>query len=86
MHSLFDEKGNLPRDFDPYRCSRGEDEPRYSLLFDEDGFLLETVARALPLLVEVKGFGPWCDAVAMYHADTLARNTKGSYPTIYYWR
>lgn len=85
LRELFDNKGNLPRDFDPYRCGR-EDDPRYSFLFCEDGYLKPSVSLQLPEMVASEGWGPWCDAVGVCHANRLALQTKGSYPTIYWWR
>ena len=85
MKTLFDENGNLPKDFDPYRCNRNDD-PRYPILFDSDGYLRQGAVEQIRNLVNRNGWGPWCDAVGMIHANRHASATKGSYPTIYYWR
>lgn len=83
--ACFNNKGNLL--FDPYRCNRGEDEPRYSLIFTNNGYLRDDVKSKITDWAKSNlDFSPLCDAYALYIADRFAHNTKGNYSTIYYFR
>lgn len=87
IKDCFNEKGNLI--FDPYRHDPDTATPRiqalYDYLFDESGYL--TNREELAKFVDRNPNLPWrCDAVGLYHAEMLAMQTKGSYPTYYYYR
>lgn len=85
MERIFDEKGNFQdREFDPYRS--GREHPTWRLLFDENGYLSREVSMRLPAFIKDKKLPPFSDAVALYHADHFALNTKGNYSTGFYWR
>lgn len=82
----FTDEGNLR--FDAYRERRhpfwetifaGENHP-----MTYEGCLADP--NQLRDLIQEKGWAWNCDAVGLYHADRLGRNTKGSYPTVYYFR
>lgn len=76
----FDENGMIT--FDPYRCDR--DDPKYKALFDEYENLNDR--SALAALIKKKKWSWDCEAVGLYHADLFSINTKGNYPTTYYFR
>ena len=86
LKELFDKNGYLK--FDPYRldkCNKNQVR-QYAFLFDEDGYLNFGMDTEIAQLIEESGWGCYCDAVALWHANIMAGNTKGSYPTIYYFR
>lgn len=78
MENCFDDDGNLT--FDPYRCDHKSEQ--YQALFNDEGYLLNRYA--LGNFIYMKRWDWKCDAVGLYHAQTLAFNTKGSYPTYYF--
>lgn len=85
LDDLFDAHGNCPTLGDPYR----DRTPTSDLLFDEDGYLKDR--EALCEIIHERArtgnpVSPFSNIVAMIHAETLARATKRSYPTIYLWR
>lgn len=82
VRDCFNEKGNVT--FDPYRCDPSD--PRFQVLFDEDGYLHAEAKTEVARLVKSEGWGPWCDAVGVIHAERHASGCKGSYSTIYFWR
>lgn len=92
LRDCFNEFGNLK--IDPYRkLSEGESNlvmdyktymDIYNSVFDEDGYLLDRYA--IMQLSKKMNARRNSDVVGLYHADILARATKGHYPTIYYFR
>lgn len=90
MENIFDEKGNFTKKgFDPFRCD--DNDEFYRLLFYEKGnsrgFLRDNIFDYLAkYLRDHPNLSYFCHAVSLYHAELFARNTKGNYPTIYYWR
>ena len=83
---IFDEDGDFKDHFDPFRTSGKDSEKKRALLFDEEGYMREVISCELQAFITSSGFEPFCDAVALYHAEHFACNTKGNYSTIYYWR
>jgi hypothetical protein len=80
LDRCFNEKGNLI--FNPWGNPQHE---CYSILFDDDdGFLKNNYEYREYILA--RNFPIDSDAVGLYHADILANNTSGHYPTIYYFR
>lgn len=100
--SVFDEKGNFPEGYDPYRTHYDEEylnritsphREQYlkdieiqSFLFDEDSSLNEFLHTLLAELISAKGWGWSCDAVRLYYAQEHGKNTSRSYPATYMWR
>ena len=86
IKELFNENGNLK--FDPYRVNDDDktEVEKYNLLFDEDGMLKPGISEKIIVLITDYEWKWNCDAVALYHADIFADNTKGNYSTIYYFR
>lgn len=90
LRGCFTDTGHLK--FDPYRHDPDTATPTEikmnELVFDADGFLRDKSALKA-LISEKLQSKEWswdCTAVALYHSNTLAMNTKGSYPTYYYFR
>jgi len=88
LKDCFDDNGMIK--FDPYRFDEEKETPYglalKNLLFTEGGWLQDRAA--LGLLISSKS-DKWkwnCTAIGLYHAEILARATKGSYPTYYYFR
>lgn len=83
IEKCFDDEGNIK--FDPYR--NGEDMETYELydiLFDDRGYLRDY--RELGNVIKKNNWAWDSTAVGLYHAYIFSSNTKGSYPTIYYFR
>lgn len=68
--------------FDPYRTDRGDE--NYKLLFNNHGELKDRTELAR--LIIKNSWSLESDAVALFHSSVFASNTKGNYPTVYYWR
>lgn len=87
IKDCFNSEGNLK--FDPYRMDIENETPTriamYELMFDDRGFLNDRIAL-LDYINRNKTLPVTCDAIGLYHADLFACNTKGSYPTYYYFR
>lgn len=94
--SCFDKSGNFKlQGFDPYHYE--EDNPEYVEFYNKlfvpwdfqsysHGSLNDTTANCLGAFIHDNGFRWSSDAVKLYYAEEMGRNTKGSYPAIYMWR
>jgi hypothetical protein len=89
LSKCFDADGNIT--FNPYRASDADS--RYSVLFagEDDLFSLPGCLKreshdALRVLIEANKWEWTCDAIAIFHADKLGRQTDGAYPTIRMYR
>lgn len=83
---LFDEDGNIKNFSDPYRSDRKTNEI-HTVVFDEEGFLTANFNQWLTRYIKTRSlWSPECTAMQLYHAEIFAGNTKGNYPTVYYWR
>lgn len=85
IKDCFTEFGMLK--FDPYRISIASDKwYLYQACFNDYGFL-KNPQELKDLIEHNKNRWRWdCDAIGLYHAETLANATKGSYPTYCYFR
>lgn len=88
IEDCFDDNGYIK--FDPYRFHRETATPYslalYDALFREDGYLKDRGELCSLINANKKKWQWSCTAIALYHAETLASATKGSYPTYYYFR
>lgn len=83
---VFDDKGNLS--YDPYRLDEEVDlkhAEQHKFLF-EDGFLRDFNALEAWVSENWSKLTPSSDAVLLLGAQSLARHTKGAYPTYYLFR
>lgn len=83
----FDDNGNLK--YDPYRFDRDAANnygiALHDAVFTEGGMLKDREELA-DLIEDNPKWKFHCDAIGLYHAQTLASATKGSYPTYYFFR
>jgi hypothetical protein len=82
LHQAFTDDGDCPTLGDPYR----ERNPMIDALFTEDGYLRDEAIGPLRAIAARFTTKPFSDVVVLLIADRFARNTKGNYSTIYYWR
>jgi hypothetical protein len=68
---------------DPYRDRQSV---YYRALFDDDGNLQDGVLEELEDFARKHKVSALSHVAELIHAERFARNTKGNYSTIYYWR
>lgn len=86
IKAAFDENGNTDKIGDPYRYD--DEQPRTDIakiMFNEYDFLTNDAIEALREVVKEVGNNS-CFAAQILNAEDFAQNTKGSYPTVYFWR
>lgn len=93
--NCFDKHGNFKlQGFDPYRYDDSNPEyvEFYNALFEPwdseygSGNLNDETSCCLGAFIHDSGFRWSSDAVKLYYAEEMGRNTKGSYPAVYMWR
>lgn len=92
IEDCFNKMGDfIDPNYDPYR-QRNEIHEIHKFLFKQDDkynikeFLKEDIKNNLAKCIAINNYSPFSDAVALYHSDIFANNTKNNYSTIYYWR
>ena len=85
---IFDSNGNFQHGFDPMRPN-DKTQWMFEYLFEEtwgDVYLRCDIESKIKSFVDDNKLSPWCDAVALIHAEIFSISTKGNYNVTYYWR
>lgn len=91
LEDCFDKMGNFKDpNYDPYHQG-AEIHEIHKFLFKQDDkfageYLKKGILDKLATCIAVNKYSSLSDAVALYHSEIFARNTKNNYSTIYYWR
>lgn len=83
LNKWFTSDGAAKVGCDPYRDSAS---PFYRAFFADDGNLSDVVLEDLESFAHKHKVHAFSMLAEMIHAERFARNTKGNYSTIYYWR
>lgn len=77
-------KDNGSFSFDPWNTA--PDDARFQAIFDEHGNLHDGMDGKIRKMVKNNSWSPWCEAVAIVHAQRMVMTTKGGLNAIHYFR